>query len=117
MAKVPRPYVVTRHDPIERLEDNLWAVNGDVPDFPRGTGMDRRMSIIKLRDGRLVFHNAIPLDDEALSQVMAWGKPSILIVPMHLHAIDAPAFRDKLQVSVFTSRVTLDKVRAMMAVD
>jgi hypothetical protein len=64
-------------------------VNGDVPDFPRGTGMDRRMSIIRLGDGRLVFHNAIPLDDHALAQVIAWGKPSILIVPMHLHATDA----------------------------
>jgi hypothetical protein len=48
MAKAPRPYIVTRHDPVEHLDDDLWAVNGDVPDFPRGTGMDRRMSIIRL---------------------------------------------------------------------
>jgi hypothetical protein len=117
MAKASRPYIVTRHDPIEHLDDNLWAVNGDVPDFPRGTGMDRRMSIIRLGDGRLVFHNAIPLDDQALAQVIAWGKPSILIVPMHLHATDAAGFREKLRVKVFTSKVTLDKVRALVTVD
>jgi len=116
MGKAPRPYIVTRHDPIERLDDNLWAVNGDVPDFPRGTGMDRRMSIIRLGDGRLVFHNAIPLDDPSLAQVTAWGKPSILIVPMHLHATDAAGFRERLGLQVFTSKVTLDKVRAIVPV-
>ncbi|MGZ6125435.1 MAG: hypothetical protein ACXWLR_10785 [Myxococcales bacterium] len=87
-----------------------------MPDFPRGSGMDRRMSIIRLGDGRLVFHNAVPLDDRALAQVTAWGKPAILIVPMHLHAIDAPGFREKLGLEVFTSRVTLDKVRAVVPV-
>jgi hypothetical protein len=116
MPKPARPYVVTRHDPVERLDDNLWAVNGDVPGFPRGTGVDRRMCIVRLGDGRLVFHNAIPLDERALAEVTAWGEPSILIVPMHLHAIDAAAFREKLGLKVFTSRVTLDKVRAMVPV-
>lgn len=79
---------------------------GAVPDFPEGTGMDRRMSIIRLADGRLVFHNAVPIDDATLAKLTAWGKPSILIVPMHLHAIDAPAFREKLGLKVFTSKTT-----------
>jgi hypothetical protein len=117
MAKAPRPYIVTRHDPIEQLDLNLWAVNGDVPGFPPGSGMGRRMSIIKLGNGRLVFHNAIPLDDRALAQVTAWGKPSILIVPMHLHTMDAASFREKLGLKVFTSKVTLNKVRAILPVD
>jgi len=117
MAKAPRPYVVTRHDPIERLDLNLWTVNGDVPDFPKGSGMGRRMSIVRLGDGRLVFHNAIPLDDQSLTQVMAWGKPSILIVPMHLHATDAAGFRERLDLKVFTSKVTLDKVREIVPVE
>jgi hypothetical protein len=116
MARRPRPYLVSRHDPIERIDDNLWAVNGAVPDFPAGTGMDRRMSIVKLGDGRLVFHNAVPLDDASLAQVMTLGKPAILIVPMHLHAIDAAGFRDRLGLQVFTSRVTMEKVRAIVPV-
>jgi hypothetical protein len=105
------------HGPIEEIDENLWGVVSAVPDFPKGTGMGRRMSIIRLGDGRLVFHNAVPLDDAALAKVTAWGRPSILIIPMHLHAIDAHAFRDKLGVAVYTSRTVVEKVRALVAVD
>jgi hypothetical protein len=117
MAKPPRPWTVVDHSPIETIDDNLWGVVSKVPDFPNGTGMDRRMSIIRLADGRLVFHNAIPLDDPTLAKVRAWGKPSILIVPMHLHAIDAHAFRERLGVAVYTSKVVLEKVRAIVPVE
>jgi hypothetical protein len=78
--------------------------------------MDRRMSVVRLGDGRLVFHNAVPLDDATLAQVSALGKPSILIVPMHLHMIDAHAFRARLELAVFTSRTVVDKVRAALPV-
>jgi hypothetical protein len=113
---MPRAWVVTRHDPIEKLEENLWAVNGDVPGFPPSARFHRRMQIVKLSDGRLAFHNAVPLDDAALAQVRAWGEPAILIIPHHLHAIDAHPFRSRLGVSVFTSKRALDKVRAIVEV-
>jgi hypothetical protein len=74
------------------------------------------MHIVRLSDGRLAFHNAIPLEDEAMREVAALGKPSILIIPMHLHAIDAHAFRERLGLSVFTSRAVVDKVRAIVEV-
>src|SRR5216684_8278099 len=50
MAKPPRPWIVTKHGPIEKLEDNLWVVAGDVPGIP----FRRRMSIIKRADGTLL---------------------------------------------------------------
>src|SRR5262249_4061537 len=117
MSKPPRPWTGMAHGPIEEIDENLWGVVSAVPDFPKGTGMDRRMSIIRLGDGRLVFHNAVPLDDAALAKVNAWGKPSILIVPMHLHAIDAHAFQEKLGVAVYTSKTVVDKVRALVPVE
>ncbi|HEY4106256.1 MAG TPA: hypothetical protein VGM44_20290 [Polyangiaceae bacterium] len=112
----PRPWTVLEHSAIEVIDDNLWGVVSPVPDFPKGTGMDRRMSIVRLADGRLVFHNAVPLNEESLARVSAWGKPSILIVPMHLHMIDAHAFREKLGLEVFTSRAAVDKVREAVPV-
>ena len=45
MAKPPRPWTVTRHDPLTQIEDNLWVVSGDVPGFPAGVEFNRRMSI------------------------------------------------------------------------
>jgi hypothetical protein len=117
MSKSPRPWTVTAHAPLETIDDNLWGVVSAVPGFPKGTGMDRRMTIVRLGDGRLVFHNAVPLDDATLAKLSAWGKPSILIVPLHLHAIDAHAFRDKLGLRVFTSKTVVDKVAAIVPVD
>lgn len=113
----PRPWIVTRHDPIEKIDDNLWAVNGDVPGFPPAARFPRRMQIVKLSDGRLVFHNAVPLDDAALAEVRAWGKPAILIVPHHLHAMDAHAFQAKLALSAFTAKVAAEQVKAIVDVD
>lgn len=116
MGASPRPWIVTPHRPIAVHEENLWSVESAVPGFPAGTGMDRRMTIVRLGDGRLVFHNAVPLDEEALARVRAWGKPAILVVPMHLHALDAPAFADKLGLLAFTSAVTRERVAAMMPI-
>ena len=42
------------------------------------------MFIIKRADGSLMFYGtAIPLEDAALAEVTAWGRPSILVVPRH----------------------------------
>ena len=107
-----RPWIVTRHDPIEELDENLWAVNGDVPDFPVGTGMPRRMCIIKLADERLLFYNAVPLDDEALAKVRAWGKPAILVAPVIFHTTDAHAFQEKLGLQTYIAQKGVEKLRA-----
>src|SRR5229473_352230 len=114
---MPRPWTVTRHDPIEKIDENLWGVSGDVPGFPRTARFHRRMQIVKLSNGRLVFHNAVPLGDAALAEVRAWGKPSILIVPHHLHALDAFGFQAKLGLSVFTASPAVEKVRSIVKVD
>ncbi|HYV65273.1 MAG TPA: hypothetical protein VE964_03460, partial [Myxococcales bacterium] len=110
---MPRPWTVTRHDPIEKIDENLWGVNGDVPGFPPAARFHRRMHIVKLSDGRLVFHNAVPIGDAALAEIKAWGKPAILIVPHHLHAMDAHGFQAKLALQVFTAAVSVEKVRGI----
>ena len=109
MPKPPRPWIVTRHDPIEEVDENLWCVNGDVPGFPPAAGFPRRMSIVKLSDGRLLFHNAVPVDEVTLERLRAWGKPSFLMVPHHLHAMDAHAFREKLGLDAYTSSKALEQ--------
>jgi hypothetical protein len=117
MPKPPRPWTVTPHHAIEELEDNLWVVAGEVPGFPKGSGFNRRMHVIKLADGQLVFHNAVPLDEAAMAKLTAWGKPSILIVPQHLHGMDAHAFREKLGLKVFAPKQMFEKVRRILPVD
>jgi hypothetical protein len=108
MARSPRPWTVTRHDPIEKLEENLWAVQGDVPGIP----FKRRMFIVKLADGRLLFGGAaVPLEDAALAEVTAWGRPTALVVPHDQHMIDAAAFAQKLGLRIYGPRVREAQMR------
>jgi len=108
MAKDPRPWIVTRHGPIEKLEDNLWVVEGDVPGVP----FRRRMSIVRRSDGTLLFFNAMPLEDTLMKEVTSWGKPSVLVVPHDQHMIDARAFAEKLELPLYGPKACEEKVRA-----
>jgi hypothetical protein len=108
MPKPPRPWIVTRHDPIEKLEDNLWTVQGDVPGIP----FTRRMFIIKRSDGGLMFYgSSVPLEDELLAEITAWGRPAMLLVPHDQHMIDARAFAEKLGLRVYGPRACEAKMR------
>lgn len=108
MAKPPRPWTVTPHNPIEKLDDNLWAVESPVPGLPAR----RRMCIVKRSDGQLLFHNAVPLDDAALAEVTAWGKPAFLVIPHDQHGVDAHAFSQKLGVKIYGPKASEEKMRA-----
>jgi hypothetical protein len=85
----PRPWTVLPHGPLEKLEENLWAVTGALPRGP----LDRRMAVVRLGDGRLVFHNGVPLAGPAMSELEAWGRPAFLVVPNRFHRLDIHAFK------------------------
>jgi hypothetical protein len=87
-----RLWTVTRHDPIAKLEDNLWAVEADIPG---AIPIRRRASFVKLGDGRLVVHNAVPLEDAAQAEVERWGEPAFLVLPNRFHCIDAHAYKER----------------------
>jgi hypothetical protein len=107
MARPPRPWIVSGHKPIEKVDDNLWLIEGPVPGLP----FPRRMSIVRRADGTLLFFNAIPLEDSALAEVKAWGKPAVLVVPHDQHMIDARAFAEKLGLQVYGPRACEPKLR------
>jgi hypothetical protein len=114
MPKPPRPWTVPPHGPIEQLDENLYAVEGSVPGIP---GFRRRMSIVRRADGGLLFFNAVPVGDEALARIRALGTPSLLVVPQHLHMMDAHAFRERLGVRVYSPAATRARVAERVAVD
>ncbi len=114
MSKRPRPWIVPRHDPIQKLEDDLWAVEGDVPG---PAGIHRRMVIARRADGRLVFFNAMPLADDALAEIRAWGEPGWVVLPNYNHKIDAHAFRERLGVRLLCAASAAGKVGKVVTVD
>lgn len=89
VAAANREWKVLPHEPLEQLEDNLWRVEGALPNMP----LRRVMTIARRRDGGLVIHNGIALEDDAMARIERLGEPRLLIVPNGYHRMDAPAYR------------------------
>ena len=64
---MPRPWTVLSHAPLEKLQANLWSVESALPKSP----IRRRMGIARFADGRLLFLNAIPLDEPSMKEIEA----------------------------------------------
>lgn len=82
---------VLPHQPIEKLEDDLWIVEGTLPRGP----MPRTMTLLRLPDRRIVVHSAIALGDAAMREIDAWGTVAIVIAPNDHHRLDAAAYRER----------------------
>jgi hypothetical protein len=87
MAKAYEHWTVLPHRPLERLSPSLLTVTGDLQ-MPL-TSLERRMTLVRLRDGRLVIYSAIALDEPGMHTLEQFGSPAFLIVPNHLHRSDA----------------------------
>jgi hypothetical protein len=93
MAKAHAEWKVLPHQPLERLSPTLMTVTGDLR-MPL-TVLERRMTLARLRDGRLVVFSAIALDEVELRKVEDFGRPAFLVVPGHLHRLDAFAWKQR----------------------
>jgi hypothetical protein len=108
MTRRRRPWIVTPHRPIEKIAGNLWAVEGAIP----GLSITRRMFIVRRSDGGLLFSGAaIPLDEATLAEVLAWGRPAMLVVPHDWHMVDAHAFAHRLAIPIFGPDACLSGLR------
>jgi len=113
MGTAYRTWTVLPHGPIEKLTENLWRVEGDLPNMP----LKRVLTVARRTDGRLVLHNGIALDAEGMKQLEAWGEPAFLVVPNGYHRLDAKVFKDRYPrltvVAPAGSRRAVEKVVAV----
>jgi hypothetical protein len=79
------------HGPIQKLTENLWRVEGTLPDMDLG----RVMTLVKRADGSVLVHNAIALRPDAMDEVDAWGPVKWLVVPNGYHRLDARIYKDR----------------------
>jgi hypothetical protein len=113
---MPRPWTVLPHREIEKLEPNLWVVEGTIR-MPAGE-LGRRMCIARLGDGRLVFMNAIPLREQSMREVEAFGKPAFLLVGNGFHRLDIAAFKQRYpELRVLAGEGSRKRVEEMVRVD
>jgi hypothetical protein len=109
-----RPWTVLPHGPLEWLEENLIVVDSALP---RGR-IRRRMSVVRLSDRRLVFHNAVPLGMPAMGELEAFGRPAFLVVPNRFHRLDIHAWKARFPAcAVLCPRPAAKAVGAVVAVD
>jgi hypothetical protein len=83
-------WTVLTHDPIQELASNLWVVEGDM-----NPGHRRTMTLARLRDGRVIVHNAIALDDASMQKIDAWGEVAAILVPNSFHRQDALIYQQR----------------------
>lgn len=110
----PRPWTVLPHDPIVELDENLWTVEGSLPNM----AIKRRMTVARDGSGGLWIHSAAALDETSMKKLEAWGTPRVLIVPNGFHRMDAHAFKQRYPaLRVFAPRQSRKKVAELVSVD
>jgi len=107
-------WVVREHGAIQKLAENLWWVDGSLPNM----SLRRCMTVARLGDGRLAIHSAIALQESDMQQLEAWGTPAFLIVPSGYHRMDAPRYKARYpQLQVFAPAAARAKVEEVVKVD
>ena len=114
MPKAFDRWRVLPHGTIQELTENLWCVDGSVPNMT----LNRLMVVVRLGDGRLLIHNPIALEGEPMRRIEAWGEVSLLVVPNGFHRLDAAAFKARYPgARVVCPAGSRKKVAEVVAVD
>ena len=115
---MPQPFnewKVLPHGKLTTIEDDVLTVIGEIP-MPVGDMM-RRMTVVRLRDRRLVIFSAVALDEEEMRALEEFGDPAYLIVPNDHHRLDAKIWKDRYPaIQVITPPGAREKVEKVVAV-
>jgi len=93
MPNLNEDWLVQNHGPLERLEDGLLTVAGDIR-MPLGN-FPRRMTVVALPGGRTLIWSAIPLREPEMQEIEALGAPAFLVVPGVAHRLDVRAWKKR----------------------
>jgi hypothetical protein len=116
---MPKPlteWKVLSHGALIKIADNILTVVGDIP-MPTGK-IARRMTVVRLRDGRLVVFSAIALREKEMRELEDFGKPAFLIVPNGHHRFDSKIWKKRYpEIKVITPQGAKESVEKIVPVD
>jgi hypothetical protein len=116
MSKPLSEWKVLPHGRLMKIEDNILTVEGTIQ-MPLGE-FPRRMTVVRLRDRRLVIFNAIALDEDQMRALDEFGRPAFLIVPNGHHRLDARIWKERyLDIRVLAPSGARAKVEETVPVD
>lgn len=87
MAKLHDDWTVFPHGPVERIDDGIYCVDGEIH-MPLGK-FPRRMTVVLLAGRRTAVFSPICLDEPAMREIEALGAPTFMVIPNGFHRLDA----------------------------
>jgi len=113
MASAFETWTVLKHGPLEKLSENLWRIEGSMPN----PNIRRAMTIAKMKDGRLFIHNAVALEEALMAEIEAFGTPAVIVVPNGFHRQDAKIYKDRYpSAAVYAPKGSTAKVSQVVPV-
>lgn len=116
MPKALQQWKVLPHGKLTHIDDNILTVTGDIHmplmDLPR------RMTVVRLSGSRLVVFSAIALDEDEMTELERFGRPTYLVVPSDKHRLDAKIWKKRYpEMRVVAPEGAQAKVREVVTVD
>jgi hypothetical protein len=109
-------WTVLPHGKLTELDDGILTVVGEIR-MPL-MKLPRRMTVVRLSDGRLVIWSAIALDETEMASLERYGVPTFLVVPNDHHRLDAKAWKDRYpMLQVVAPEGAREKVAEAVPVD
>ena len=93
MPKFHTEWMVFPHGPLERIDDGLLSVEGQIV-MPLGR-FPRRMTVVALSRGRIAIFSPVALHEPAMRQIETLGRPTFLIVPNGFHRLDSRIWKQR----------------------
>jgi hypothetical protein len=116
MSRALDEWKVLPHGQLTQVNESILTVVGEIK-MPL-TKFPRRMTIVRLRDGRLVVFNAIALDEDEMRRVESFGRPAFLVVPNDHHRLDAKIWKERYpDLQVVAPAGSRKKVEEVVPVD
>ncbi len=111
-----KEWKVLPHGKLTEVDENILTVVGDIH-MPL-TELPRRMTVVRLRGGRLVIFSAIALDEDEMESLESWGHPAFLVVPNGHHRLDAGVWKQRYpSMQVVAPEGSREKVEKIVHVD
>jgi hypothetical protein len=93
MTNPLQQWKVLPHGMLTEVDENILTVVGEIH-MPL-TDLPRRMTVVRLNDGRLVVFSAIALGEDEMRALEDYGRPAFLVVPNDHHRLDAKVWKDR----------------------
>lgn len=79
---------------LRHIGEDIWAHEKDIP-LPGGMSMPGRATILRLRDGQLVVHSPLAIDDATAEEMATLGEVRYLIAPNTYHWLFLKAAKER----------------------